>query len=216
MGTKLLYSNTHSTSMRAWVLHYVQCTHITSNAHWSILDLPSNLSKVHQMKAKWPWNLSRAKVPICILHTPPEAQIYCPFHSAMCHFWVTALFCEKCTYRPIFGISAVNVPNVTLTCSSTQVPICILYECPDVHSVRTLMRSLRVVTQFGETCTEWPQQDIDIFKVKDTHMHTSTYIAEAHIIIHFALGLAVLDEIGILLCFPIGYNVKIKLLIALC
>ena len=42
------------------------------------------------------------------------------------------------------------------------------------------------MAQFLEKCTKWHPNDLDMFKVKNTNMHT-TYIPEAQIFVRFAL-----------------------------
>ncbi len=68
-----------------------------------------------------------------------------------------------------------------------------------------MMSRFWVTAQISKKCTEWPQNDLDKFKVKNTNMHV-TCTLEAQFFVRFALRRAVFKEIE-MFELPIGYNV---------
>ncbi len=57
---------------------------------------------------------------------------------------------------------------------------------PNFHPFHSAMSRFRVIGKFCEKCTEWLQNDLDLFKIKSTHMHTA-YTNETRLFIRFAL-----------------------------
>ncbi len=55
---------------------------------------------------------------------------------------------------------------------------------PTFRPIGSMMSRFWVTAQFWEKCTEWPQNDLDMFKVKDIYMH-NIYIHEAQIFVSF-------------------------------
>ncbi len=119
-------------------------------------------------------------------HIRPWGPHFRPLHSTMSRFRITPLYSEKCT----------KWPRMTLTCSGWKIPICMLHtphpRGPNFHLSCSTISSFRVVPFFSEKCTEWPQNYIDMFKVKNTNMH-STCTPEAHIFVRFALRWAIFE-----------------------
>ena len=73
------------------------------------------------------------------------------------------------------------------------IPICMLHRPRGPDFIFVLSTSqFWVRANFCEKCTEWPQNDLDMFKVKSTHMHT-THTLEAQIFIRIALPWAVFE-----------------------
>ena len=67
-----------------------------------------------------------------------------------------------------FWESAPNDPQVTLACSRSKIHVCILHTFPRPNfcPFYSVMSSFRVMAQFWEKCTEWPQSDLDMLKVR--------------------------------------------------
>ena len=76
---------------------------------------------------------------------------------------------------------------------------------PTFHLLCPVMSRVQVMTQFWENCTEYPPNDLGIFKVKSKHMHVN-YTHNAQIFIRFVLRWTVFE-----LC-PILRNVYQKTL----
>ncbi len=125
---------------------------------------------------------SRPTIHICILHTSPSPT-----------------FLSISLYDGPFFIYAptkkgTEWPQMTLTYSRQKYQ----YACyihpwsPYFSPLPYTLSRFRVTAQVWEKYTKWPKNDLDIFKVKCTHMH-STYIPEAHVFVHFALWWAVFD-----------------------
>ena len=61
---------------------------------------------------------------------------------------------------------------------------------PNVYPIQLAITHFRVMSQFCEKCTEWPQNDFDMSKDKNTNTHAA-YIQEAQTFIRFTLQWAV-------------------------
>ena len=120
----------------------------------------------HKSAPEWPqmpltcWRSNITK--ICMIHTPwkpafsSDSLYYEPFR-------VMSHFCEKCTKNP---------PKMTMPCSRLKVhPHTPLR--PKFSSFCSTMSRYGVTSQFCEKCTTRLQNDLDIPKVKSTHMHTT-------------------------------------------
>ncbi len=126
---------------------------------WAVFKLRTNLGQIV--------TCSRLKVHIYAYGIHPRGLNFRPFRSTMSCFWVTHLVWKR----------ALHGPN-DLDMFKVKVHICILYTLPitkfsGYFSLRWLVFELR--PNFGERSTKWPQNDIDMFKVKVTDMH-NTYI----------------------------------------
>ncbi len=106
------------------------------------------LWKVHQMTPKWPWNVQGQNTHMHIAYTI-EAQIIFRFAVwwAVFELWTSFVKCTKWPTR-------------------SKVPICILHThtSPKFSSVSVYMKCLNY--KYWEKCTEWPQHDLDMVKVK--------------------------------------------------
>ena len=154
---------------------------------------------------KWPQMVltcSRSKISTCMLHTPPETQIFVRFGLWWAIFELCPLFLEKCP----------EWPQMTLTCSRSKTPRCMVHTPP-----RPIFPSVSLYNEpflsYGPIIgkVHWmTPNDLDMFKVKNTNI-PATYTPRPKFFF-FTLRWAVFEEIEIFE-FPIGYNVKIKLLI---
>ncbi len=118
-------------------------------------------------------DLDMLKVKVPIMHTTgsyiPNAQIFIPFIlqsaiielrpnfekvSQMSSKWPWHVGVQK--YRPI----CLHAPPMPKFCL--------------FHFIMFMRRRFRVTAQFWEKYTECPQNDLDMFKVKNSHIHTTT------------------------------------------
>ncbi len=128
-------------------------------------------------------DMSRLKVPISIQHTAQGLN----FH----HFTLWWAIFELCDF---FCKSARKDPKWPWHVQKYQL-ICLLHAPlgPNFHlfcSTNWLHLSYEPIC---DKCTKWPQNDLDMFKVKSTHMNT-LYIHETQIFIRFTLWWAVCER----------------------
>ncbi len=71
---------------------------------------------------------------------------------------------------------------------------CILHASltPKLHSISLYDESFPKYRPFWDKCTEWPQNDLDMLKVKNINMHAA-YIPEAQTFVSFALPWAIFE-----------------------
>ncbi len=150
---------------------------------WAIFELQANFQKSAWNDPKWSWHVQgQQNQHAYYIH--PRGPNFRPFRSMINRFWVTAQFSEKCT----------EWPQMTLICSRSKIPICMIHTPPGPHFrlFCSTMSRFWVSGQFSEKCTEWPQM---------TFKNTQIFV-------RFALRWVVFKEIEIFE-FPIGYDVKI-------
>ncbi len=143
---------------------------------WSVFELQSNLGKGAPHDPNITLTCSRSKVSICILsrsiipyaynvlHTRPRPKFFVHFALQRAVLLNYAPFSEKCTkwnwyvqgqkYQYAWYIWYIDLRGSNLQ---------------PFHST---MSSFWVTIQLWEKCTEWPRNDLDMFKIKSTYMHT--------------------------------------------
>ncbi len=131
-----------------------------------------------------PNNLDMFKVKKANMHV-----IYTPKEQTGVRF---ALQWAVLELQPNFGKSAPNDPKWFWHVQGQKYPYayCTHTRSPNFHPFRSTMGHFRVTAQYWEKHTKWPKNDLDMFKVKGTHIQ-SRYIHEAKTFVHFALGWAV-------------------------
>ncbi len=152
---------------------------------------------------KWPQtdlDIFKAKGTHNAFYIHPRGTNFRPFRSMMICVCVMLPFSEKCT----------EWSKTNLARSRSKIWISMLHipPRPKFSSVSLYCMLFLNYPLFSEKYTEWPQNDLDMFKVKGTHIHT-TYIPEAQMFILFALRWIVCNEIEIFE-IPIDYNAQIK------
>ena len=140
---------------------------------WSVFEIRANFVKSAPNDTKMILACSRLKYPYAY-YMHPRGSDFHRFCSTMSRLRVTPLFSE----------SATNDPQMTLTGSRSKVRIYMLNTPPRPKFWFSF--PYRVMGQFCEKCTERPQNDLHMFKVKGTHIH-SKYIQEDQIVIRFAV-----------------------------
>ncbi len=60
-------------------------------------------------------------------------------------------------------------------------------QCPDFHLFHSTLSHFRATAQFWEKCTKWPQNCLDMFKVKSIHTYV-TYIHTDQFFFYFPVG----------------------------
>ncbi len=95
----------------------------------------------------------------------PRGPNLCPFRSTMSLFWVTALFSEKCT----------EWPQMTLTCSRSKIPTCMLHTPPGpkFSSVSLYDKPFLSYDPIFRKVHRMTPNDLNMFKVKNTKMHVT-------------------------------------------
>ncbi len=92
--------------------------------------------------------------------------------------------------HPFFGIHVVH--QMTLTCSRSSIPICILLTPHISRPFCSTMSRFQVMPLVLEKEHLTTPNDLAMFKVKNTNMH-ATHIPETQIFVHFTLQWAVFD-----------------------
>ncbi len=116
---------------------------------------------------KWPSYLQSKKYQhACYTHH--WGPNFRPFRSTLSQFWVMAQFSEKCT----------EWPQMTLTCSRSKIPTCMLHKPPRLKfsSVSLYDQPFWVMGQFSEKCIKWPQMTLTCSrsKIPTCLVHTRT------------------------------------------
>ncbi len=127
-------------SSYAYHIYPLSPTTVSFTNQRAVFEVPANMSKVCQMTwmiSKWPWHFWGQKVPCAYLIFPWGPQC-CPFRSTMTCFWVARK-------------SALNDPQITLTCFRLKACICNIpeillrpkfthpFRSPVSHSLRELI-----------------------------------------------------------------------------
>ena len=115
--TTMTFSKVKNTNMHAT---YAPEAHIfvRFTLRWAVFELHPFIRKSAQNDPEWPWHVQGEKYQyVCYIHPTHEAQIF------ICLALRLAVF-ELCLF---FRKSAPNDPKITLTCSRSNIPICILH-----------------------------------------------------------------------------------------
>ncbi len=163
----------------------------------AVFELRPNCWKSALNDLKWPWNVQGQKCQHA-RYIHPRGPNFHPFRSTISHFWVMAQFSEKCT----------EWPQMTLTCSRSKIPICMLHT-PQRLKFSSVSLYDEPFVSYGPISGKvhrMTPNDHDIVRVKNTNMH-AICTPEFQIFVRFTLRWAVFKEIEIFE-FPIGYNVK--------
>ncbi len=116
------------------------------------------LRQLHGMTPKWPWILQGQMYPICVTSTH-ESQISLRFALRPAIFEIQA----------IFETNAPNDTKMTLNHTRSNVHMCVTVSpSPKFQSVLLYHQPFLRYKPFWEKCTEWPQNDLEHYKVKDT------------------------------------------------
>ena len=113
------------------------------------------------MTQKWLCHVQQSKEPMFIPHILPRPK----FSSVSLHDEVFS------SYAPILRKMDWMTPQITLIFSRSKMS----KTRPKFHPFHSRVNRFLVTVQFWEICTEWPQTDLDVFKVK-----TSTHVLAAH------------------------------------
>ncbi len=114
----LAYSTMFQGQKYPYAYHITPPTHTQNFIYfalrWAVFELRPTFGKWTEWP-KWAWHVEGQKYPYGY-YTPPRAHIFIHF----------ALWWAVFKLRPNFGKSAPHYPKMTLTCSRSKVPICIL------------------------------------------------------------------------------------------
>ncbi len=118
---------------------------------WAVLEIQRNFRKSAPNNPNWPWHVQSQKYQhACYIQ--PLGPNFRPFCSTRSGFWVAAQFSEKCT----------EWPQITLTCSRSKIPTCMLYAHQGLNfrPLRSTRSGFWVTAQFSEKCTKWIQMTL--------------------------------------------------------
>ncbi len=178
----------------------------------AVFELQAIFRQMHWMTPKWPWTLQSHSYPICV-SSVPESQISLlrQVHQ-MTPKWpgtlqgqmTTSYMCYYCprfqisvslysqpflNYKPFWKTNALNYPNWAWTLQGQMYPIYVLLVSmsPKFHSILLYDQPFLRYRQFWDKCTEWPQNDLEPYKVKGTSYMYLTTILKSQISSHFPL-----------------------------
>ncbi len=161
-------------------------------------------SALKHPKIIWTWKFEVKSIHVhstfCYPHAPPSTNSTHIMHMHTTHtfpIFISFRFSSVSLSDKQFsrhGPILRSHVQMTLTCSRSKIPICIhiLYIPPRTKfsSVFCSMMSwvffFWVMAQYWQKCTEWPQNNLDMIMVKNTHMHTRD-TPEAQIFVSFAV-----------------------------
>ncbi len=138
---------------------------------WALFELRPNFGKSAQNDPKWPWHVQGQKYKhVCYIHA--WGPNFRPFRSTMSPFWGTAQFSEKCT----------EWPQMTLTCSRSKIPTCILQTPlrPKFPSASHYDEPFLSYGPISGKVHRMTPNNLDMYQVKNTNMY-ATYTRKGQI-----------------------------------